>query len=329
MNNVLVIGGAGYVGSHTIKLLKEKGYGVVVLDNLSKGYREALDCIDPTIPFFKGDLEDKVLLHKIFNQFNINTVMHFAAFIEVGTSVKDPALYYHNNLIKVFFLLEAMREAKINNFIFSSTAAIFGNPQYDLIDESHPQLPINPYGDSKLMVEHILRDFSYAYPEFNYTSFRYFNACGSDIDGKIGHSYSPATHLLTIMMEAATGQREQLNIFGTDYDTPDGTCIRDYIHVTDLAEAHILGMERMIDQKVSDVFNLGTGNGFSVYEMVTKAKEITGVDFKVVNADRREGDPAKLVANPAKANKILHWNAKYGLEDMIRTAWFWVNNKTY
>ncbi|MGL4394730.1 MAG: UDP-glucose 4-epimerase GalE [Brevinema sp.] len=329
MKNVLVVGGAGYIGSHTVKLLKEKGYNPVVLDNLSKGHIESLEKIDPTIPFIKGDLSDKALLKETFAKYQIETVMHFAAFIEVGTSVADPASYYDNNFIKVFHLIEAMRESNVNNFVFSSTAATFGNPQADLIDETHSQLPINPYGTTKLHVEHMLKDYAYAYKNFHYTIFRYFNACGSDVDGKIGQSYEPATHLLTIMMQAASGKREQLNIFGTDYPTPDGTCIRDYIHVTDLAEAHILGMERMIKEKVSDDFNLGTGNGFSVKEMVVKAKEITGIDFKVIESARREGDPALLVANPAKANKVLNWKTKYDLTDMVKSAWNWEQNKTY
>ncbi|MGL4388203.1 MAG: UDP-glucose 4-epimerase GalE [Brevinema sp.] len=329
MKYILVIGGAGYIGSHAVKLLSEKGYRILVLDNVSKGYRESINQIDPTIPFFEGSLQDKTLLHSIFSQYDVEAVMHFAAFIEVGTSVKDPASYYENNLINVFYLIEAMREAGVNNFVFSSTAAVFGNPQDDFIDENHPKLPINPYGQTKLMVERMLADYAYAYPEFHYTIFRYFNACGADLDGKVGPSYVPATNIFPIIMEVAIGKREALSIFGTDYQTADGTCIRDYVHVVDLAEAHILGMKRMIEEKVSDDFNLGTGKGFSVREIIQKSKDIVGIDFKVIESERREGDPPVLISNPAKANKILNWKAKYNLEDMIQTAWYWINHRPY
>ncbi|MGL5721989.1 MAG: UDP-glucose 4-epimerase GalE [Brevinema sp.] len=323
---ILVIGGAGYIGSHTIKALSKKGYGVVVLDNLSKGHQESLD---PSIPFYKGDLADAPLLAQIFAKHSISTVMHFAALIEVGTSVVQPELYYENNFIKVKHLLDSMLKAGVNSFIFSSTAATFGNPQSDKISEAHPQLPINPYGSTKLMVEWYLRDLATAHPDFHYGILRYFNACGSSPCGTIGHSYDPPTHLLSLIMQAASGKRPMLSIFGTDYPTPDGTCVRDYIHVSDLADAHVLAMERMLKENVSDHYNLGNGSGFSVKEMIDMAKRITGVDFTVKEADRRAGDPAYLVADPTKAKSILGWTPQLGLEEMIATAWNWENNKRY
>ncbi len=329
MKNILVIGGAGYIGSHTVKQLHSQGFNVIVLDNLSKGHKESIDAIDTNIPFFEGDLGDVDLLNKIFNQYSIDAVMHFAALIEVGASVFNPDVYYDNNVSKVLRLLDTMRANNVNNFVFSSTAATFGVPQSDTVSETHPQLPINPYGSSKLMVEWILRDYAYAFPEFNYCIFRYFNACGADFDGKIGASYDPAALLITVTLQVAKGTRPMLKVFGTDYPTPDGTAIRDYIHVVDLAKAHILGMNRMLSEKVSDSYNLGTGQGNSVLEVIAKCKEITGVDFKVENDARREGDPPYLVSDPSKALKVLNWKTEYTLEDMIRTAWHWEQNKTY
>lgn len=323
---VLVVGGAGYIGSHAVKTLQSKNYGVVVLDDLSKGHRQA---VDASIPFYKGDLADQPLLADIFSKHPIKAVMHFAAFIEVGTSVRQPDLYYENNFIKVKHLLDAMKKAKVNAFIFSSTAATFGNPQADRISESHPQLPINPYGSTKLMVEWYLRDFAAAFPDFHYSILRYFNACGASLDGSIGQSYEPPTHLLSLIIKTAAGKRPSLSIFGTDYPTPDGTCVRDYIHVSDLADAHILAMERMFKENVSDHYNLGNGAGFSVKEMISASKRITGVDFKVEEGARREGDPAYLIADPAKAKKVLGWAPKIGLDDMIKSTWNWENNKTY
>lgn len=326
---VLVVGGAGYIGSQTVKQLHQEQYNIIVLDNLSKGHKESIELIDSSIPLIIGDLGDKDLLNQIFTKYNINTVMHFAALIEVGASVFHPDVYYHNNVTKVLTLLDTMREHNINNFVFSSTAATFGNPTEDMVSETHSQLPINPYGNSKLMVEWILRDYSYAFPEFNYCILRYFNACGADFDGLLGPSYEPATLLVTVTLQAASGKRDSIKIFGTDYNTSDGTGVRDYIHVVDLANAHILGMERMIKEKVSDSYNLGTGRGNSVHEVIDMCKAITNIDFKVEEVDRREGDPAVLVANPSKANKLLNWKTKYHLEDMVRTAWSWEQNKKY
>ncbi|SFB74156.1 UDP-glucose 4-epimerase [Brevinema andersonii] len=328
-DTILIVGGAGYIGSHIVKELHQQGYPVVVLDNLSKGHREAISAIDKNIPLIEGDLGDSTLLEKIFKEYPIKTVMHFAAFIEVGTSMMQPDVYYENNFCKVLSLLKAMIKANINYFVFSSTAATFGNPQAEKIDENHPQIPINPYGSSKLMVERLLKDMAYAYPDFHYCIFRYFNACGADHEGIIGQSYEPPTHLLSVMLKTAAGQRDSLSIFGNDYPTSDGTCVRDYIHVTDLAKAHILGMERMISQNVNDDFNLGNGSGFSVKEMVEVGKKVTGVDFKVLYTDRRAGDPALLIADPQKTKKILNWNPQFTLKDMVKTAWYWEQHKTY
>ena len=329
MKEVLVIGGAGYIGSHTVKELLKKNYKVIILDNLSKGYKASINAIDPTIPFIEGDLGDTTLLKEIFSKYNIDTVMHFAALIEVGASVFNPHIYYDNNVSKVLRLLDTMRECKVNNFVFSSTAATFGNPQADKISESHPQLPINPYGSSKLIVEWILRDYAHAFPEFNYCVLRYFNACGADFEGKIGPSYDPATLLITATLQAAAGKRPSIKIFGTDYNTPDGTGIRDYIHVVDLAQAHIAGMERMLKEKISDSYNLGTGQGNSVKEVIAMCRKITGIDFKVEETDRREGDPALLIADPTKAHTLLNWKTQYSLEDMVKTSWNWEQHKTY
>ena len=256
MKNILVIGGAGYIGSHTVKMLAEKGYNPVVLDNLSKGHREAVR----NYPFELGDLGDKATLSEVFKKHKIDAVMHFAAFIEVGESVKEPSKYYHNNVAKVLNLLDAMVENNIKYFVFSSTAATFGEPVKEKIDETHPQLPINPYGNTKLMVEKMLSDFDTAYG-LKATALRYFNASGADDSGEIGESHNPETHLIPIVLQAAAGKRPSIKMFGNDYPTPDGTCIRDYVHVNDLARAHILALEKMFKDNVSERFNLGSGNG--------------------------------------------------------------------
>lgn len=329
MSKILVIGGAGYIGSHVLKELVKRSYDVLILDNFSKGHRAALQTISSDLITIEGDLGDISLLKEIFTKENIDVVMHFAALIEVAESTQDPSKYYLNNVIKVYTLLEEMKYHKIPYFIFSSTAATFGVPSCDLIDEKHSQIPINPYGHSKLMVEQLLRDYSKAYPEFHYTILRYFNACGGDPEGNIGYSYRPISHVLPMIMEVACGKRNLFKIFGDDYPTPDGTCIRDYIHVCDLAKAHILGMERMLRENISDDFNLGTGSGISVKQIVELAKTITQKDFKVSITNKRPGDPTKLVCNPSKANDLLSWKAQYELVDMMETAWYWANNHKY
>lgn len=324
MKNILVIGGAGYIGSHMVRMLAKQGYNPVVFDNLSKGHREAV----ANYPFELGDLGDKARLTEVFKKYGIEAVMHFAAFAEVGESVKEPSKYYHNNVAKVLDLLDALVENDIKYFVFSSTAATFGEPVRPKIDESHPQNPINPYGNTKLMVEKILADFDTAYG-LKATALRYFNASGADDSGEIGESHNPETHLIPIVLQAAAGKRASIKMFGTDYPTPDGTCVRDYVHVNDLARAHILALEKMFKDNVSERFNLGSGNGFSVAEIVKEAKRITGIDFTVEKAPRRDGDPAVLVADSAKAERILGWKPQYNLTRIIETAWNWEQHRTY
>lgn len=324
MKNILVIGGAGYIGSHMVRMLAKQGYNPVVFDNLSKGHREAV----ANYPFELGDLGDKARLTEVFKKYGIEAVMHFAAFAEVGESVKEPSKYYHNNVAKVLDLLDALVENDIKYFVFSSTAATFGEPIRPKIDESHPQNPINPYGNTKLMVEKILADFDTAYG-LKATALRYFNASGADDSGEIGESHNPETHLIPIVLQAATGKRASIKMFGTDYPTPDGTCVRDYVHVNDLARAHILALEKMFKDNVSERFNLGSGNGFSVAEIVKEAKRITGIDFTVEKAPRRDGDPAVLVADSAKAERILGWKPQYNLTRIIETAWNWEQHRKY
>lgn len=324
MKNILVIGGAGYIGSHMVRMLANQGYNPVVFDNLSKGHREAV----ANYPFELGDLGDKARLTEVFKKYGIEAVMHFAAFAEVGESVKEPSKYYHNNVAKVLDLLDALVENDIKYFVFSSTAATFGEPVRPKIDESHPQNPINPYGNTKLMVEKILADFDTAYG-LKATALRYFNASGADDSGEIGESHNPETHLIPIVLQAATGKRASIKMFGTDYPTPDGTCVRDYVHVNDLARAHILALEKMFKDNVSERFNLGSGNGFSVAEIVKEAKRITGIDFTVEKAPRRDGDPAVLVADSAKAERILGWKPQYNLTRIIETAWNWEQHRKY
>ena len=279
-------------------------------------------------PFELADLGDKTRLTQVFQKYHIDAVMHFAAFIEVGESVQHPAKYYHNNVAQVLNLLEALVENHIHYFIFSSTAATFGEPKTPLIDENHVQKPINPYGNTKLMVEKMLTDFDTAYG-LKSTVLRYFNASGADDSGLIGESHTPETHLIPLVLQAAAGKRPSIKVFGTDYPTPDGTCIRDYVHVNDLARAHILALEKMFKDNQSERFNLGSGSGFSVAELIKEAKKITGIDFKVETAPRRAGDPAVLVADSQKAQKILGWKPEYTLTRIIETAWNWEKNRRY
>ena len=324
MKNILVIGGAGYIGSHTVKMLATQGYNPVVFDNLSKGHREAV----ATFPFELGDLGDKARLTEVFKKYAIDAVMHFAAFIEVGESVQAPSKYYHNNVAQVLNLLDAMVENNIRYFVFSSTAATFGEPVREKIDETHPQNPINPYGNTKLMVEKMLTDFDTAYG-LKATALRYFNASGADDNGEIGESHSPETHLIPLVLQAAAGKRPCIKVFGTDYPTPDGTCVRDYVHVNDLARAHILALEKMMRENKSERFNLGSGSGFSVAELIKEAKKITGIDFKVETAPRRAGDPAVLVADSTKAQQVLGWKPQYTLTRIIETEWNWEQHRRY
>lgn len=316
---ILVCGGAGYIGSHTVKELIGK-YDVVVLDNLTTGYPFLLD--EKAI-FEEGDLGDGAVLDRIFTKYKIDAVFHFAANSLVGESVQNPLKYYKNNVSATLVLLEKMIEHGVGKFIFSSTAATYGIPDTDMITEGTATNPINPYGKSKLMVEDILADLS-AVHDFQYIVLRYFNAAGAHIDGEIGESHDPETHLIPIVLQHLLGQRERISVFGTDYDTPDGTCIRDYIHVTDLANAHILAYEGMVSGIVAnDVFNLGNGSGYSVKEIINICEKVSGKEAVIDYADRRAGDPAVLVASSAKIYGKLGWKPKYNLQEIIESAWRW------
>ena len=322
MKNILVMGGAGYIGSHTVKHLVENGYNVIVADNLSMGHREAVK----TDKFELADLMDKESLRVVFKKYPIDTVINFAGFIAVGESVENPAKYYQNNVVGTLNLLDIMLENNVKKIVFSSTAAVFGNPLYVPIDEKHITNPINPYGQTKLMIEKIFADYQRAYG-LKYIAFRYFNASGCAVDGSIGESHNPETHLIPLVLKAIKGERANIKIFGDDYETPDGTCIRDYIHVEDLAVAHRLAVENI--DKFTGVLNLGTSNGTSVKEIIDIAENITGKKCPVIIEGRRAGDPAILSATSGKAKEILGWEPKLTMEDIIKTAWNWELNKKY
>ena len=320
--SILVTGGAGYIGSHAVLALKRVGYDVVILDNLVYGHRDLVEKV-LQVELVVGDTGDRTLLDNLFNTHNIAAVMHFAAFAYVGESVTDPAKYYRNNVLGTLTLLEAMLAASIKKFVFSSTCATYGVPEVVPITEDHPQNPINPYGATKLMVERILSDFDVAYG-LKSVRFRYFNAAGADPNGLLGEDHNPETHLLPLVLLTALGQRQSISIFGTDYPTPDGTCIRDYIHVSDLADAHILGLEYLLKGSDSEVFNLGNGNGFSVREVIETTQLVTGKAIKVLECDRRPGDPAILIGSSDKARNILGWQPQYSsLKEIIAHAWQW------
>jgi UDP-glucose 4-epimerase len=319
---ILVTGGAGYIGSHSVLKLQEEGYEVVILDNLVYGHQDLVENVLKT-KLIVGDTSDRALLQQIFSEHQIEAVMHFAAYAYVGESVTKPAKYYQNNVVGTLTLLEAMLEANINKFIFSSTCATYGVPQEVPITETQPQNPINPYGATKLMVERILQDFDPAY-NFRSVCLRYFNAAGADPQGRIGEDHNPETHLIPLILQTALGHRESISIYGTDYDTFDGSCIRDYIHVTDLAQAHCLALKYLLADGKTDVFNLGNGNGFSVKEVIETARNVTGKEIKAVECDRRPGDPPALVGSGEKAQKILGWQPQYSdLEAIVSHAWQW------
>lgn len=318
--NVLVTGGAGYIGSHAVQRLRADGHTVVVLDNLFRGHRAA---VPADVAFVEADLHDYDTLIKTFRGHAIDCVMNFAALTYVGESVERPLDYYHNNVAGVLCLLRAMAEAGVKKIVHSSTAATYGEPAEMPITEDTPQAPINPYGMSKLMVEHILRDHAAADAQFAFAVLRYFNVAGSAPDASIGEDHTPETHLIPVLLEAAMGKREKAYIFGTDYPTPDGTCVRDYVHVTDLAHAHAVVMDAL---KPGDrrVYNLGIGNGMSVRQIVDAVKKVTGVDFTVELGDRRPGDPPSLYADPRKIREKLGWTAKVtDTETMVADAWRW------
>lgn len=319
---ILVTGGAGYIGSHAVSALLQAGYEVLILDNLVYGHRDLVEKV-LQVELVVGDTSDRALLDQLFQSRDIAAVMHFSAYAYVGESVTDPAKYYRNNVVGTLTLLEAMLAASVNKFVFSSTCATYGVPQIIPIPENHPQNPINPYGATKLMVERILSDFDTAYG-LKSVIFRYFNAAGADPNGKLGEDHNPETHLIPLVLQTALGKRESISVFGTDYPTADGTCIRDYIHVNDLADAHVLGLEYLLRGGDSEVFNLGNGNGFSVKEVIETAKSITGRDLKVVKCDRRPGDPPVLIGSSDQARKILNWQPQYSsLKEIISHAWQW------
>lgn len=314
---ILVTGGAGYIGSIVSEQLLLRGHQVIIIDNLKKGNRAA---VLPEAAFYEADLGDKAALEKIFQGHDVDVVFHFAADSLVGESMTDPSTYFNNNLVKGIALLDTMRQYGCHKFIFSSTAATFGEPEYTPIDEKHPQKPINPYGAAKLMLEGVLDWYHSAYG-LKFNAFRYFNAAGAS--EKLGEAHNPETHLIPLIIQAALGQREQIYIFGTDYPTKDGTCVRDYIHVIDLAEAHILGLENL-DRHPNGKYNLGNGEGFSVREVIDMVSEVSGRDFPKVESDRRTGDPATLIASSKLASEELNWKPKYdSLKEIVRTAWEW------
>ncbi|HLS90839.1 MAG TPA: UDP-glucose 4-epimerase GalE [Limnochordia bacterium] len=317
--NVLVTGGAGYIGSHTVKALKEAGHYVVVFDDLSTGHRESV----AGVPFVQGDVTRREDLLDALKRYSIDAVMHFAAKSLVGESMQDPAKYYVNNVAGGVTLLEALREAGVGTIIFSSTAAVYGEPESIPIPEEHPLRPTSVYGRTKLMFEQMLEDYRRVYG-LRYAALRYFNAAGADPSGQIGEDHDPETHLIPIVLQAALGQREAVTIFGTDYDTPDGTCIRDYIHVTDLADAHVLALEALKAGGPGGVYNLGNGNGFSVRQVIEAAERVVGAKIPVKEGDRRPGDPAVLVASSARAQRELGWKPRFtDLDEIVRTAWQW------
>jgi UDP-glucose-4-epimerase len=316
---VLITGGAGYVGSHAVAALLEKGEEVVVIDNLYQGHKDAL----LGGKFYEGDLRDEAFLDKVFAENEIDGVIHFAANSLVGESMQNPGKYYHNNVYGTLCLLEAMKKADVKRIIFSSTAATYGEPEKVPIDEYDRTLPTNAYGETKLAMEKMIRWFDHAHG-VKYTSLRYFNAAGAHESGKIGEDHSPETHLIPLVLQVALGQREFISVFGDDYPTEDGTCLRDYIHVSDLADAHVLALERLRKGGDSAIYNLGSGSGFSVKQVIDLSREVTGHPIPVRVEPRRAGDPAVLVASPERARKELDWNPRRAqLKDIIASAWSW------
>ncbi|QHS23322.1 UDP-glucose 4-epimerase GalE [Virgibacillus sp. MSP4-1] len=321
--SVLVTGGAGYVGSHTAIELLDKGYEVIIIDNLQKGHQKA---VLNKAKFYSGDLRDEDFLHKVFEENEIEAVVHFAANSLVGESVEQPLSYYDNNVYGALKLLQTMKTFSVDTIVFSSTAAVYGEPKHIPILESDPTEPTNPYGETKLAIEKMMKWSAQAHG-LKYTALRYFNVAGAHTNGLLGEDHSPETHLIPIILQVALGNRDSISIFGDDYDTPDGTCVRDYIHVTDLADAHILALENLKAGGESGAFNLGSGQGFSVKEVIETAREVTGKEIPAEVAPRRAGDPAKLVASSDKAKKILGWNPKReSLNEMVGSAWNWFRN---
>ena len=321
--SILVCGGAGYIGSHTVHELVNQGKDVIIVDNLQTGHMKA---VNPKAKFYKGDIRDAEFLDKVFSENNIEAIIHFAANSLVGESMEKPLLYFNNNVYGMQVLLESMVKHNIKNIVFSSTAAVYGEPKKIPILEDDETNPTNTYGETKLTMEKMMKWVSKA-NGITYVSLRYFNACGALLDGSIGEDHFPESHLIPLILQVPLKKRDAITVFGEDYETPDGTCIRDYIHVLDLADAHIKAVDYLQKGNESNIFNLGNGVGFSVKEMIDSAKEVTNEDIKVAIGDRRAGDPAKLIASNEKAKKILGWEPKYtDVKDVIGTAWGWHKN---
>ena len=316
---ILVAGGAGYIGSHMIKHFLQTDHEVLILDNLSTGYED--NC--QGLPLHKIDLKDKDQVLQFLKTQSFDAVMHFASFINVGESYHHPEKYYQNNVINSFHLLEAMIECGIKNFIFSSSAAVYGEPIQIPINEDHPIAPVNPYGSTKAEVEKKLEEYRLN-KGLNYISLRYFNACGAHPDGSIGERHNPETHLIPLILQAASGRRKNIQIHGDDYDTSDGTCVRDYIHVMDLVEAHLLALNSLINNGQSSIYNIGNNQGFSVKEIIQAAEAVTQKQIPIEMGERRKGDPAKLIANNQKIIQELNWHPRYSdLNTILSTAWQW------
>jgi UDP-glucose 4-epimerase len=322
--NVLITGGAGYIGSHCNNFLNQKGISTIVVDDLSFGHREAVK----QGTFIEGDFGNKKLLTSIFKSEHIDAVIHFAALADVADSVQNPSKYYCNNISKMINLLDAMVEHSIRHIVFSSSAAIFGEPEFVPIDELHRQLPINPYGETKCIGEKLLRDYGKAYG-IKYSALRYFNAAGADIDCKIGESHNPEHHLIPLIFQTALGKRKNFFVYGNDYNTPDGTCIRDFIHVMDLAEVHYLALNYILKNDTSESFNLGNNVGFSVLDIIKTFERIANLKVNFEITDRRPGDPARLIASNKKTKQLLNWDPKLTIEDILNSAWEWEKSRTY
>jgi len=323
---IAVLGGAGYIGSHTVYELIDRGFEVIVIDNLQTGHREA---VHEKARFYEGDIRDSAFLDDVFQKEKIEAVIHFAANSLVGESMTNPLKYYDNNVYGTKVLLESMVKNGINKIVFSSTAAVYGEPERIPILESDRTMPTNTYGETKLAMEKMFRWVDVAHG-IKYVSLRYFNACGAHVSGKIGEAHSPETHLIPLVLQVPLGKRECIKVFGEDYETKDGTCVRDYIHVTDLADAHILAVKYLMAGNESNVFNLGNGVGFTVKEVIASAEKVVGEDIKAQMDERRAGDPAQLVASSEKAKSVLGWKPKYGdLNKIVETAWNWHKNARY
>ena len=323
--SILICGGAGYIGSHVNKLLNKEGYDTIVFDNLIYGHREAVKWGK----FVKGDLMYESDIETVFREHQIEAVIHLAAYAYVGESVNEPEKYYYNNVVNTLNLLKIMRRNSCNKIVFSSTCATYGEPEGTPITEEMRQAPINPYGKTKLAVEHILKDYKTAYG-LNFVILRYFNAAGADPEGEIGESHYPETHLIPLVLDAAAGKRTDIKVFGIDYDTLDGSCIRDYVHVADLAKAHLLALRYLENDQPSNWFNLGNEKGTSVLEVIDSVKRVTGNNFKVTFSKRRDGDPAKLVGSSKKIRKVLGWESEYNnIDTIVSHAWNWYQKKSY